>query len=146
VLMRDNVELFPRLCEQLAEWGVDEISFNALGGNDRPEFHRVQRLQPEHLFWLQGELPKLRRGLALSGARLTGAPPYLQRLHASAAGERLTVGDCKPGERFLFVNEHGRASPCSFTSSDYGVSIEELHSIDSLVALPERFRGMRRTR
>lgn len=38
ILMRGNVETFPALCLELARWGVEEITFNQLGGNDRPDF------------------------------------------------------------------------------------------------------------
>ena len=143
VLMRDNVELFPGLCEQLCDWGVDEITFNALGGNDRPEFHRQQRLQPQQVDRLESELPRLRQWLSAAGVRLVGAPAYLARLHASAAGERLAVADCRAGEQFLFITESGIVSPCSFTTADYGVPVAEIDSVAALVNLPKRFRELR---
>jgi MoaA/NifB/PqqE/SkfB family radical SAM enzyme len=143
VLMSDNVELFPRLCEELSEWGVDEVTFNALGGNDRPEFFRLHRLQPPQVSWLDAELPRLRLSMSAAGVRVVGAPAYLNRLHASAAGEARPVADCRPGEQFLFITESGVVSPCSFTSSEYGFPLAELDSVDSLLALPRRFREKR---
>jgi MoaA/NifB/PqqE/SkfB family radical SAM enzyme len=140
VLMSDNVELFPRLCEELSEWGVDEVSFNALGGNDRPEFFRQHRLQPQQVSWLDAELPGLRHSLGATGVRVVGAPAYLKRLHASAAGEALPIADCRAGEQFLFITESGVVSPCSFTSGEYGIPIAEIDSVASLLALPSRFR------
>ena len=143
VLMRDNVELFPQLCHELADWGIDEISFNALGGNDRPEFHRIHRLLPQQVRWLAAELPELRRSLAARGVRLAGAPEYLARLHASAEGKPLTIPNCHPGEQFLFVTERGVVSPCSFTSDEYGVPLAELNTVASLLSIPKRFNARR---
>ena len=143
VLMRDNIELFPALCEQLCDWGVDEITFNAVGGNDRPEFYRQHRLHPQQVEWLEGELPLLRQSLSAVSVRLVGSPAYLARLHASAAGERLAVADCRAGEQFLFITESGTVSPCSFTTSEYGVPVTELDSVAALVNLPKRFRELR---
>jgi MoaA/NifB/PqqE/SkfB family radical SAM enzyme len=145
VLMADNVKLFPRLCEELCEWGIEEISFNALGGNDRPDFHRRHQLQPQHVKWLESALPGLRRLLEPRGVRLVGGSAYLARLYASAVGERLTVSDCRAGEQFLFVTEDGVVSPCSFTTRHYGVPVAEIDSVAALRSLPIRFREMRRT-
>lgn len=36
VLMRQNLHAFPDRCDALADWGIDEITFNARGGRDRP--------------------------------------------------------------------------------------------------------------
>ena len=35
VLMRDTISGFERLSSELADWGIDEITFNQLGGDDR---------------------------------------------------------------------------------------------------------------
>jgi len=43
VLMRDNLTMFADLCEALAGWGFDEITFNQLGGRDRPAFSSAHR-------------------------------------------------------------------------------------------------------
>jgi MoaA/NifB/PqqE/SkfB family radical SAM enzyme len=47
VLMHDNLPDFARLCEELADWGIDEITFNQLGGRDRPEFFPAHRLSAQ---------------------------------------------------------------------------------------------------
>ena len=51
ILMRDNVEQFEALCGALAEWGVEEVTFNALGGHERPEFFAQHGL--EDAAWLR---------------------------------------------------------------------------------------------
>lgn len=139
VLMEQNFHLFADLCEQLLSWGIDEITFNQLGGNDRPDFHRAHRLRPEHVEALAQMLPGLRSRLHAHGVRLSGGVQYLQRFRASAAGERLSVHSCSPAKKFLFVDEFGRIAPCSFTVPEYAVRVDELRSVDDLLALNLRY-------
>ena len=49
VLMQQSVADFPALCDALAGAGAEELTFNALGGDDRPEFHAHHRLLPEQV-------------------------------------------------------------------------------------------------
>ena len=139
VLMRDNVEQFETLCVEVAAWGVEELTFNALGGNDRPEFHPQHRLCPEQLAWLRAALPAIRAQVAPLGMRIAGSGKYLDRLEAAARGTAVPVADCGPGQRFLFIDERGVAAPCSFTGSGYGVPIDELVSPPAIEHLPRRF-------
>lgn len=146
VLMRDNVTGFAELCLELATWGIDEITFNQLGGNDRPEFWAQHRLLPNDVDRFAGELPGLRHALAERGVALRGGDHYIERIRSSAAGRRLPVHDCGPGTRFLFVSEHGVVSPCSFTEDSFGVPIAELATGDEVAALPGRFGSARDAR
>lgn len=146
VLMRDNLAGFPRLCEELAGWGIEQISFNQLGGNDRPEFFPAQRLLPGQVRWLAAEMPALRTRLCTQGVQLLGGPGYLRRIAATAADERLPVADCHPGERFLFINEAGSVAPCSFTVRECGVPLTELVSAEDVQRLPLRFAAARLSR
>ncbi len=146
VLMRQNLPLYPALCHALAEWGVDELTFNQLGGNDRPEFHPEHRLRESDVEELSLMLPALVQSMQARGVRLGCHPGYLQRLRMTARGQALPVADCAPGARFLFVDEEGLAAPCSFTTSGYGVSIDELRTPADIVRLPLRFAAMRRER
>ena len=143
VLMHDNVGEFASLCLELASWGIDEITFNQLGGNDRPEFWAEHRLRPADVEVLGDAMLSLRDRLAAQGVRLSGGERYLERIRSSAAGRRLPVRDCGPGERFLFVSERGIVAPCSFTSDEIGVPITELSGADELLALPARFAAAR---
>lgn len=144
VLMRDTVSYFPALCDTLADWGVDEITFNQLGGRDRPAFFPAQRLLPADVAMLARLMPALRKRMAARGVRLCGDAAYLRRIGASAAGRAVPVGECAPGRDFLFVDEHGLASPCAFTGDRYGVPIAALRVPADLDALPARFAAMRR--
>src|SRR5688572_15304270 len=47
VLMRQTIDGFERLCRELAGWGIEEITFNQLGGRDRPDFFPPHRLLAE---------------------------------------------------------------------------------------------------
>jgi MoaA/NifB/PqqE/SkfB family radical SAM enzyme len=148
VLMADNVEQFAALCERLATWGVDEISFNQLGGNDRPEFHATHRLHLTDVERFAAELPHARESLAARGVRLLGGDRYLERLRATASGRSIRVAECQPaeplsGEQTLFITEAGIVAPCSFTTADYGVPVSEIDSVAALRALPAGVRAKR---
>lgn len=143
VLMRDNLQDFSDLCSELATWGFDEITFNALGGRDRPEFFPAHRLRPEDVLALTKLLPQLRKGLAQKGVRLCGGSDYLARISATANRERLAIEDCAPGENFLFIDENGCISPCNFTAGTYIVSIEDINSALDLARLPAYFTRQR---
>ena len=140
VVMRDNVAALPALWRALADWGFDELTWNQLGGRDRPEFFPAHRLAAGDIAFLQTLLPDLRAELAARGVRLGGSAAYLERAAASAGGRALPVADCAPGQRFLFVSVDGRVSPCSFTTAELGLPAEELVPWPSL---PGRFGAAR---
>jgi MoaA/NifB/PqqE/SkfB family radical SAM enzyme len=140
VLMRDNIQEFPALCRALAALGVQELSFNRLGGRDRPEFFAAHRLAPGQIERFATELPTLRRELSSRGLSILGSQAYLERLLSLERGERFAVGDCAPGRKFLFVDEHGKLAPCSFTLDSYGEPAAEARRADGDFAdLPRRF-------
>ncbi len=136
ILMRDNLLEFESLGRAMAEWGVDELTFNALGGRERPEFYRDHHLWPEQVAWLRQNLPGIRARLAPLGLTLCGGERYLDRIDHSVGSLPIPVVDCQPGQRFLFVDEQGFAGPCSFTTQGYGVPICELRSADDVARLP----------
>jgi radical SAM protein with 4Fe4S-binding SPASM domain len=140
VLMRSTIATFPSLCRELAEWGIDEITCNQLGGVDRPEFYPANRLVFQQVKDLMAQWPDLRDELAIKGVKLQGGEAYLRRLAATTQGQLLPVEDCHAGQQFLFITEAGVISPCSFTTSEYGIQVEEIQSVDDLLALPARFR------
>jgi len=146
VLMRQTLADFEPLCIELAGWGIEEITFNQLGGRDRPEFFPAHRLHSEQGARLQKEIPRLRARLAGLGVGLCGSDRYLFRIQASSRDETIPVADCRPGEQFLFVNEEGIVSPCSFTTRGYGVPLTELDGAEELLDLPKRFAQLRRER
>jgi MoaA/NifB/PqqE/SkfB family radical SAM enzyme len=143
VLMRDTIGQFEPLCDELATWGIDEITFNQLGGEDRPEFLAAHRLLPRDAEWLSANVPRMRDELAQRGVRLAGGADYLRRVAATASKQRIPVAECGPGERFLFIDEIGRVAPCSFTAGRYGISLEEIDSCEAIQQLPRRFSAMR---
>jgi AdoMet-dependent heme synthase len=139
ILMRQTIADFESLCVALADWGIEEITFNQLGGRDRPEFFPMHRLLPENVAWLMGEIPRVRTRLSDLGVRLKGSNNYLRRIEFSSRDGTIPIANCHPGERFLFINEDGIASPCNFTTRGYGVPIEELNSSRALRELPAHF-------
>jgi MoaA/NifB/PqqE/SkfB family radical SAM enzyme len=78
--------------------------------------------------------------------KIPGGSSYLKRILYTLEGSRIPVADCGPGEEFLFIDEYGTASPCSFTGNEYGVSIRDLSDVSAIAELPERFRKLRRER
>lgn len=146
VLLRDNLTDFPRLCETLADWGIRTITYNALGGRDRPEFYPDHCLQPEHITQLREMLSALRGQLAERGVALLGNARYMERLTAWAHHQPIPIADCAPGQEFLYVTVDGIISPCSFTPTEYGTPICDLNTADDLIALPAHFATRRAAR
>jgi MoaA/NifB/PqqE/SkfB family radical SAM enzyme len=146
VLMRDNVADLEPLCLELASWGIDEITFNQLGGADRPEFYPAHRLRPNDIRHLTDRLDALRESLAAAGTTLRGSDRYVERIASTVAGRRMPVLDCGPGELFMFVSERGLVAPCSFTVDEYGVPVTELTAVRDVIELPMRFAAARASR
>ena len=92
VLMRGNVADHSALCRELATWGFRELTFNQLGGKDRPEFFPDNRLLPKQAGELFATLPALRSALAARGINLRGSPAHLRRIIASTDDELLRNG------------------------------------------------------
>lgn len=141
VLMRSTLPEFETLCDDLADWGVDEITFNQLGGRDRPEFFPAERLGATEIIELRRSVERLKGVLGATGVRLCAAPRYLDRLEATAAREPWHVSECGMGEEFLFIDEQGRIAPCSFSTSEFGVPISDVGEAAHLSQLPARFRA-----
>jgi MoaA/NifB/PqqE/SkfB family radical SAM enzyme len=139
VLMRSNLAQFADLCQKLSRWPLQVISFNGLGGRDRPEFYQQEQLLPNQIEQLAAMLPALRMQLAACGISLSGDQRYLQRLRHTASGWMLPVRDCQPGQQFLFIDERGRAAPCHFSIDDYGVNIRELRCAQDFDAMLQHF-------
>jgi len=143
ILMHSNLRHFEPLSQELGDWGIEEITFNALGGQPPGPGYAKQSLTPDDVAWLRAELPGLRQRLAARGLVIRGGERYLGRLASSAAGEAVPVADCHPGADFLFIDERGRAAPCSFTAAGYGVPIQQIACGDDLARLPARFSAAR---
>lgn len=146
VLMRDNVQQLEAIGRRAAQWGAETLTFNALGGRDRPEFFPTHSLQLEQIAWLKKELPGLRARLQAQGVTLLGQAHYLDRLAQMAQGTPWRISDCAPGQSFLFINEHGLISPCSFTSEGYGLPLADIQTVNDLIALPQRFTTQQQAR
>ncbi len=146
VLMHDNLPILRDLCGELADWGFDEITFNQLGGRDRREFFPAHRLTPHDAGVLSSLIPELQATLAQRGVRLCAGSEYLQRINASALNRTVAVADCGPGERFLFIDERNRISPCNFTSDDLGIAMAEVTTAHDLLSLASRFASARNAR
>lgn len=143
VLMHQNIHQFAAQCEEWANWGIQDITFNQLGGRDRPEFYPMHRLLPSDMAYLKALMPELRERLALQGVSLCGGEAYVERMSRSAQGETYPVLDCSPGERFIFIDENGIASPCSFTIGEYGVPVSNWIDWQDVQDAPKVWSAMR---
>jgi MoaA/NifB/PqqE/SkfB family radical SAM enzyme len=146
VVMRDTIGQFGALCRELAGWGIQEVTFNQLGGNDRPEFYPPNRLLPDQIDQLAEELPSLREDLKAMGLAIRGSDHYLGRLKATAYDQRMAVESCNPGERFLFIDVSGMIAPCSFTLDALGMPMQAITSSESLAGLVNHFHEEQRRR
>ena len=143
VLTRYNIEQIEAMCLELAKWGFVELTFNQLGGNDRPEFYSANRLLIEQVEAFRERLPEVRARMAELGLAIQGSAHYLERIATTTNGLLISIDECWPGSTFLFVDERGRMSPCSFTGELYGIDIGEIQNSHDLDELPARFRTMR---
>lgn len=146
VLMRDTLAAFPELCDRLADWGVDEITFNQLGGRDRPEFFPQHSLGVEHVASLRHRLPALVQRMSERGVRLCANDAYLERFEATASGRAMPVTDCESLRPTLFIDEHGRIAPCSFTLDTHGIPTRDVLTVDDVSRLRARLAAGRRAR
>lgn len=140
ILMRNNLNEFESFCMEMAGWGVNELTFNQLGGIDRPKFYPDHRLLPEQANWLANELPIIQHRALKNGLKIYGNHQYLERIIATSHDMAIPIDDCNPGRKFLFINEEDMVSPCNFTTEGYGIPLSEINSVDSLLKLHERFR------
>jgi sulfatase maturation enzyme AslB (radical SAM superfamily) len=140
ILMRENIHAFEAFCMEIAGWGIQELTFNQLGGIDRPEFYPDNRLLPEQAIWLAQELPTLQRNALAKGLKVFGTKQYVERISGASQNIAISIADCSPGTQFLFINEANQVSPCNFTSESYGIPLTQIEDIHSLINLAERFR------
>lgn len=146
VLMRDTLTAFPELCDRLADWGVDEITFNQLGGRDRPEFFPGHSLGVAHITTLRTLLPGMVERMTARGVRLCANDAYLERFAATASGRAMPVEDCEAHRPTVFIDEHSRIAPCSFTLDTHGIPTRDVLTVDDVSRLRERLAARRRAR
>lgn len=139
VLMQANLAHFGDFCRLLADIGINEITFNALGGRDRPEYFPAQRLRPSDVARIEELLPSLRSDLAKQGVRLCGGSTYLERLRDGALDRFVLAEECRPGQDFLFVDTTGRVAPCHFTMAELGIPIASVADVEDVSRLGDGF-------
>ncbi len=137
VLMRRNLGRFAELCHTLADWGIEEITFNQLGGRDRPEFFPMNRLRPADATRLAGLVPGLRSELVQKGTTLLGGDPYVRRIGDTTLDRPLAIGRCGVAQDFWFIDEEGTIAPCNFVEDHFGLNIRDLRSVQDLEALSD---------
>lgn len=146
ILMRRNIAQFEEFCEYLLWLGVDEVTFNQLGGFDRPEFFEDNRLTAEQVEAFRKRLPLLQKIFAERGLIIHGSEKYLDRIRKSSRNEVNPIAECNPGSWFWFINESGFISPCSYTSYEYKLDTKEIKCAEDFARAEEYFRQCRSER
>lgn len=140
ILMRENIHDFESFCMEVANWGVQELTFNQLGGIDRPEFYPDHRLLPKQVELFATDFPRIQMEAYAKGLAIFGRQPYLERLIATSRDTPIPIEDCNPGRKFLFINEENLVSPCNFTTDGYGIPLSTLKDVAALINLETRFK------
>lgn len=140
ILMKRNIADFESFCHELIELGVDELTFNQLGGNDRPEFYPENRLQSEQVNKFIETFPVVREQFYKEGLKIHGSSNYLHRILMSSLDRKIPMVDCNPASQFWFINENGFISPCSYTSYEYKLHINSIKTIQDINRVEDSFR------
>lgn len=143
ILMRKNIEQFEEFCEYLANLGVNEITFNQLGGYDRPEFYAENRLEPKQVSQLIERLPQIRKRLSKYNFIIHGSKGYLERIQLTTENGKNPIIECNPCSWFWFINENGYISPCSYTSYEYMYDTKRINEPEDIADVEQYFRELR---
>jgi radical SAM protein with 4Fe4S-binding SPASM domain len=143
--MRENIEQFESFCDMLVEIGVDELTFNQLGGFDRPEFYGENRLLDYQVKKFLKDLPVLKEKFLKMGLKIHGGSDYLRRIVFSTEDKKIPIDECRPGSWFWFINENGFVSPCSYTSYEYKLHSDSIQSVEDIRKSEEHFSNLRKT-
>ena len=141
ILLRENIGDFPAFCRYLAELGVNELTFNQLGGFDRPEFYESNRLLENQVELFKEQLPLVKKECA--GLSIHGSDSYMERITASARDQKLPLEECSPGRWFWFINENQFISPCSYTTYEYMHPTSFIQNPDDIDKTEQILREMR---
>lgn len=144
ILMRRNADQFDEFCGFLAMLGVDEVTFNQLGGYDRPEFYNDNRLLTGQVEELFAKLPHIKKSFAEKGLIIHGSEKYKERILMTTRNEKNPISECNPGSWFWFINENGFISPCSYTSYEYMYSTKNIVCVDNIDKVEDYFRVKRK--
>ncbi len=144
ILMRRNIADFERFCEFLRGIGVDEITFNRLGGYDRPEFFEDNRLLYSQSEEFARNFPELKKKFLEKGIVIHGSKKYMERFMSAALDQANPIEECDPASWFWFINENGYISPCSYTTYEYKYAIRDVKETEDFGKVEEYFREQRR--
>lgn len=143
ILMRENIEYFEKFCLKLVELGVNELTFNQLGGFDRPEFYPNNRLEKKQVEVFFEKFLEIKKKFLKLGLVIHGGENYEKRIKATTENERIEISDCNPGSWFWFINENGYISPCSYTTYEYMYDIKCIKDNLDIGKIEEFFREKR---
>lgn len=146
ILMRGNIEQFEELSHYLSDCGINALTFNVLGGKDRPEFYPDNFPSRQQISAFIKKYSKICEDVSKKGLRINGSSLYLNRIAAISANIKIPINECNPGKQFLFISEHGIISPCRATVKDYGISLSKIETVNDIEAVASKLSEMRRER
>lgn len=146
ILMRENIDQFENFCYKLVELGVDELTFNQLGGFDRPEFYQDNRLLDYQVKKFLSNLPVFKEKFSKMGLQIHGSNDYLRRIIYSTEDKKIPIDECYPGKWFWFINENGFISPCSYTSYEYKLHINSINTVEDIYSSEKYFAKLRKSK
>ena len=143
ILMEENIVYFEEFCEELFRIGVNEVTFNQLGGFDRPEFYPTNRLKTEQVELFFEKFPSIKDKFQKMGLIIHGGNSYEERIKATTNNQIIKIDECNPGNWFWFINENGFISPCSYTTYEYKYDIKWIKEISDIEKVEEFFKEQR---
>ncbi|MBI5848497.1 MAG: radical SAM protein [Nitrospirae bacterium] len=140
ILSSVSINDFEKLCRRLGSAGVNQITFNQLISDKKSELYASLGLRPEHLDSL-AKIHQLGRPLFEElNVKLLGSDLYFARIQKYISDEPVSIANCYPGSRILFIDQFGRIGPCSFITAQTGIQTSDVHSINDFSLLPDRLR------
>jgi MoaA/NifB/PqqE/SkfB family radical SAM enzyme len=146
ILMRDNIGYFEQFCYMLLDLGVNELTFNQLGGYDRPEFYPNNRLEKQQVEAFYFNFENIKATFLELGLIIHGGENYEKRIKATTEDKKIEISECNPGSWFWFINENGYISPCSYTTYEYMYDLKNIQNINDVEKVEEEFRKERNTK
>lgn len=146
ILLRNNIEYFEQFCQKILDLGVNELTFNQLGGFDRPEFYPENRFEKQQVDEFYTNFEKIKTKFLKSGLIIHGGESYEKRIKASTENQKIEISECHPGSWFWFINENGYISPCSYTTYEYMYDLKNIQNAADVENVEKAFRKDRETK
>jgi sulfatase maturation enzyme AslB (radical SAM superfamily) len=131
IITRGVTEWIATFVAELAEAGVDEITFNCLQRDDNEDFYNRYMPTMAELTEVEQAIHSLRSDWPR--IRLCGNADYWQVIKDRAAHRTIAVPDCTSLSKMLFLSADGKVSICPYVLNEFGFNMSD-------VVTPDQFR------